>query len=212
MEPEATAAGRDPGLARRGDPARRGAAVRHAVPPPRARRGARLSRRRRPGRARRARAGRRAPRRCSTSPISASSCCSSWSGSSSIRAGCGGCKHDIFGLGLLQVTVAGLALTALVHVATGFSWPASLAIGLPLALSSTAQVLPSLRVDRRDQHHAGRARLLDPAVPGPVDRAVDHDHRRLVARAGRSGGAAGLAARPLHRRSRSSGWCWPAAS
>jgi glutathione-regulated potassium-efflux system protein KefB len=56
-------------------------------------------------------------------------------------------KHDIFGLGLLQVTATGLALTALVHFATGFSWAASLAIGLPLALSSTAQVLPSLRAD-----------------------------------------------------------------
>jgi len=53
-------------------------------------------------------------------------------------------KHDIFGLGLLQVTVSGLALTLLVHYATGLSWAASLAIGLPLALSSTAQVLPSL--------------------------------------------------------------------
>ena len=56
-------------------------------------------------------------------------------------------KQDIFGLGLLQVAVSGLALTALVHFATGFSPAASLAIGLPLALSSTAQVLPSLRSD-----------------------------------------------------------------
>jgi glutathione-regulated potassium-efflux system protein KefB len=56
-------------------------------------------------------------------------------------------KHDIFGLGLLQVTVTGLVLAALVYVATGFSWQAALVIGLPLALSSTAQVLPSLRSD-----------------------------------------------------------------
>jgi glutathione-regulated potassium-efflux system protein KefB len=56
-------------------------------------------------------------------------------------------RHDIFGLGLLQVTLSGLALTALIHFAGGFSWAASLAIGLPLALSSTAQVLPSLRAD-----------------------------------------------------------------
>ena len=56
-------------------------------------------------------------------------------------------KKDIFGLGLLQVTVAGLALAALVHFAAGFSLATSLAIGLPLALSSTAQVLPSLRSD-----------------------------------------------------------------
>ncbi len=56
-------------------------------------------------------------------------------------------KQDIFGLGLLQVTLTGLALTAIVYAATGFSLAASLAIGLPLALSSTAQVLPSLRSD-----------------------------------------------------------------
>ena len=54
-------------------------------------------------------------------------------------------KHDIFGLGLLQVTVAGLALSAFIHFATGFSPAAALSIGLPLALSSTAQVLPSLK-------------------------------------------------------------------
>ncbi|HEX8528164.1 cation:proton antiporter [Allosphingosinicella sp.] len=54
-------------------------------------------------------------------------------------------RHDIFGLGLLQVTLSGLAIAALVHFAAGFSLAASVAIGLPLALSSTAQVLPSLR-------------------------------------------------------------------
>ncbi|WP_324749899.1 monovalent cation:proton antiporter-2 (CPA2) family protein [Sphingomonas sp. LY54] len=56
-------------------------------------------------------------------------------------------KHDIFGLGLLQVVASGLVLAALVYAFTGFTWQASLAIGLPLALSSTAQVLPSLRSD-----------------------------------------------------------------
>ena len=56
-------------------------------------------------------------------------------------------RNDIFGLGLLQVTLAGLVLAGLVYLATGFSLAASLAIGLPLALSSTAQVLPSLRSD-----------------------------------------------------------------
>jgi Kef-type K+ transport system membrane component KefB len=54
-------------------------------------------------------------------------------------------KHDIFGLGFLQVAVSGVALTVLVHYAADISWAASVAIGLPLALSSTAQVLPSLR-------------------------------------------------------------------
>jgi glutathione-regulated potassium-efflux system protein KefB len=56
-------------------------------------------------------------------------------------------KRDIFGLGLSQVAISGLALALLVRLGAGFSWPASLAIGLPLALSSTAQVLPSLRAD-----------------------------------------------------------------
>jgi glutathione-regulated potassium-efflux system protein KefB len=56
-------------------------------------------------------------------------------------------RHAIFGLGLLQVTIAGLAISAVVFLATGFSAAAALAIGLPLALSSTAQVLPSLRSD-----------------------------------------------------------------
>jgi CPA2 family monovalent cation:H+ antiporter-2 len=46
-----------------------------------------------------------------------------------------------------QVAVTGLILSALVYAATGFSWQAALVIGLPLALSSTAQVLPSLRSD-----------------------------------------------------------------
>ena len=64
-------------------------------------------------------------------------------------------KNDIFGLGLLQVAVTGLALTVLVQFATGFSWAASLVIGLPLALSSTAQVLPSLRADGSINTRAG---------------------------------------------------------
>jgi glutathione-regulated potassium-efflux system protein KefB len=54
-------------------------------------------------------------------------------------------KRDIFGLGMLQVVVSGAALALLVKLGTGLSWPAAVAIGLPLALSSTAQVLPSLR-------------------------------------------------------------------
>src|SRR4051812_47759688 len=56
-------------------------------------------------------------------------------------------KRDIFGLGLAQVAISGLALALLVRIGAGFSWSAALAIGLPLALSSTAQVLPSLRAD-----------------------------------------------------------------
>ena len=67
-------------------------------------------------------------------------------------------KNDIFGLGLLQVTLSGIALAGLVHFATGLSWAAAVAIGLPLALSSTAQVLPSLRssgeINTRDGERA----------------------------------------------------------
>ncbi len=53
-------------------------------------------------------------------------------------------KADIFGLGLLQVVACGIAITGVIKLA-GFSWTASLALGLPLALSSTAQVLPMLQ-------------------------------------------------------------------
>jgi glutathione-regulated potassium-efflux system protein KefB len=56
-------------------------------------------------------------------------------------------RRDIFGLGLLQVVLCGLALSALLYVALGISPDAALAIGLPLGLSSTAQVLPMLRAD-----------------------------------------------------------------
>jgi len=56
-------------------------------------------------------------------------------------------RKDIFGLGLAQVVLCGLAISLLLNVAVGFSIKAALAIGLPLALSSTAQVLPQLRSD-----------------------------------------------------------------
>src|SRR5690349_14556834 len=54
-------------------------------------------------------------------------------------------RKDIFGLGLAQVVLCGLALSLLLYLALGLSPEASLAIGLPLGLSSTAQVLPMLR-------------------------------------------------------------------
>lgn len=58
-------------------------------------------------------------------------------------------KRDIFGLGLVQVLICGLALSATVALFAGFTWGAALALGLPLALSSTAQVLPSLKSSGR---------------------------------------------------------------
>jgi glutathione-regulated potassium-efflux system protein KefB len=54
-------------------------------------------------------------------------------------------KREIFGFGLAQVVLAGLAISGVVFLFTGFSAAAALALGLPLALSSTAQVLPLLR-------------------------------------------------------------------
>ncbi|WP_340312988.1 cation:proton antiporter domain-containing protein [Rhizorhabdus argentea] len=54
-------------------------------------------------------------------------------------------RRDIFGLGLAQVVICGLALSAVIYVGTAFSGAAAIALGLPLALSSTAQVLPMLR-------------------------------------------------------------------
>jgi CPA2 family monovalent cation:H+ antiporter-2/glutathione-regulated potassium-efflux system protein KefB len=54
-------------------------------------------------------------------------------------------RHDIFGFGLLQVVLCGAALALLVWLATGSSAAAALSLGLPLALSSTAQVLPLLQ-------------------------------------------------------------------
>jgi monovalent cation:proton antiporter-2 (CPA2) family protein len=56
-------------------------------------------------------------------------------------------RNDIFGLGLAQVVLCGLAISVLLHFTVGLSPEAALAIGLPLGLSSTAQVLPMLRAD-----------------------------------------------------------------
>ncbi len=57
-------------------------------------------------------------------------------------------KQEILGIGLLQVVACGLAVAGVITFA-GFSPGAALALGLPLALSSTAQVLPMLRSSGR---------------------------------------------------------------
>jgi len=54
-------------------------------------------------------------------------------------------RRDIFGFGLMQVILCGLVLAVVIFASTGFTGAAALALGLPLALSSTAQVLPMLR-------------------------------------------------------------------
>ncbi|MEM1131578.1 MAG: monovalent cation:proton antiporter-2 (CPA2) family protein [Pseudomonadota bacterium] len=58
-------------------------------------------------------------------------------------------KRDIFGLGLAQVVLCGLAMAGLIYFLRNPSWEAALAIGLPLGLSSTAQVLPMLQSEGR---------------------------------------------------------------
>ena len=58
-------------------------------------------------------------------------------------------KRDILGLGLLQVTLCGLAVAGVILLTTSFSTAAAFALGLPLALSSTAQVLPMLQSSGR---------------------------------------------------------------
>lgn len=55
-------------------------------------------------------------------------------------------RRDIFLFGPLQVTLCGLAMFGVILAAMPqFSWEAALVLGLPLALSSTAQVLPLLQ-------------------------------------------------------------------
>lgn len=56
-------------------------------------------------------------------------------------------RRKIFGLGVLQLLLCGAALTGLAYWGVGVSLAAAVAIGMPLALSSTAQVLPMLRAD-----------------------------------------------------------------
>lgn len=58
-------------------------------------------------------------------------------------------KAAIFGLGAAQVVACGLALFATVLAIAGYPLAAALAIGLPLGLSSTAQVLPMLQSSGR---------------------------------------------------------------
>jgi len=53
-------------------------------------------------------------------------------------------RRDIFGFGLAQVALCGTALAVVIFF-VGFTPAAAIALGLPLALSSTAQVLPMLR-------------------------------------------------------------------
>lgn len=54
-------------------------------------------------------------------------------------------RTAIFGLGLTQVALCGVALTGVIWAATTYPMATALAVGLSLGLSSTAQVLPMLQ-------------------------------------------------------------------
>ncbi len=54
-------------------------------------------------------------------------------------------RRDILLFGPIQVALCGLAMFALIFLIMDFSWQAALVLGLPLGLSSTAQVLPLLQ-------------------------------------------------------------------
>jgi glutathione-regulated potassium-efflux system protein KefB len=64
-------------------------------------------------------------------------------------------RRDIFGVGFVQVAACGLVISAIIYLGTGFTGAAAIALGLPLALSSTAQVLPMLRSAGRLSTPAG---------------------------------------------------------
>ena len=67
-------------------------------------------------------------------------------------------RRDIFGLGLLQVVLCGLALTGVLLLLTSMTWQAALVVGLPLGLSSTALVMPPMASTCSIRSHAFSAR------------------------------------------------------
>ena len=115
--------------------------------------------------------------------------------------------QGIFGLGLAQVVLCGLALSLFIHLALGVSPQASLAIGLPLALSSTAQVLPMLRSDgdlNTPQGERAFSILLFQDLSIVPMITIIAAMSRVAARPER---ADRLDARALHRCARWSAWC-----
>ncbi len=54
-------------------------------------------------------------------------------------------RREIFELGLAQVVLSAVALIGFLLLVTDFTWQAAVALAMPLALSSTAQVLPGLK-------------------------------------------------------------------
>ena len=93
-------------------------------------------------------------------------------------------KGAIFGLGLAQVAACGLAVVGIIWFAASYPLAAALALGLPLGLSSTAQVLPMLQSSGRMRTPVRGTRLCHPAVPGPFDNPAYH-HRHSAWRRAR---------------------------
>ncbi len=113
-------------------------------------------------------------------------------------------KHDIFGFGLLQVVLCGLAA-----LGAGLARHRLLARRGAGARAAAGAVVDragaaDAAVGRAAAHSVRRARLLDPALPGPLDRPADHHHRRDVAQPGRRRRPARLAARRSTRSAPSS--------
>ena len=90
-------------------------------------------------------------------------------------------RRLVFGLGLAQVSVTTLALTAAAY-ALGLKATSALIVAAALSVSSTAIVIPVL-IESKRLGGPGRAReLRRAAVPGPRGRAASGDGRRLLAR------------------------------
>ena len=80
--------------------------------------------------------------RSSRSPSSASSCCSSRSGSSCRFRRLWGMRRLVFGVGAAELLVSALLIGARPSISAAMAGPPRSALGLALALSSTAVVLP----------------------------------------------------------------------
>jgi CPA2 family monovalent cation:H+ antiporter-2 len=68
-------------------------------------------------------------------------------------------RRLVFGLGTAQVAAVGAMIALALVVAAGASWPVALTIGVALAMSSTAIVLPILSAEHSLVTWAGRASL-----------------------------------------------------
>ena len=180
-------------------PAGRGGAVRPAVPPVRAGRGAGLSGRRRAGRAAGAGAGRR--RRIEAGDRrnrDRAAALPRRSGTASGAAVAVEARHFCAGSGagcVVWLCADGdhLLLHRLYLGRGDCARPAAGAV-----IDGTGLAGP--QIQRPDQLALRRKGLFDPAVPGSVDRAADHHHRRAVAQSGRCRRATGMGAGGLYGR------------